>query len=334
MSEAKRDRTARLLRVAQTLYQYPQGLPIGHLAELCEVSTRTSYRDLRALQDELGYPIWQEGRVYGLEEGVFLPPLKLTLLEAMTLYLAARLVSRYSDERDLNIESAFAKLAAALPKAVAQHVSETIRGMLPRAENPRYSRVFDILSTAWATGRRVRLWYPRTGDGQRCLEERLVEPYFLEPSPIGHSCYLIGHCHHAGALRTFKLERIQQIELTDQLYEIPADFDVNSYLKSSWGIVADEEVEVQLRFSPLVAARVKECTWHPSQSLREQENGTLDFAVTVAGTMEITPWILSWGAEVEVLSPPQLRDKIAETVRRLCSTYNSASPAEALEAVK
>lgn len=333
MSEAKRDRTARLLRVAQTLYQFPQGLPIKRLAELCDVSTRTIYRDLRALQEELGYPIWQEGRLYGLEDGVFLPPLKLTLLEAMTLFLAARLVSRYSDERDPNVESAFGKLAAALPKTVAQHVSDTIRGMMGRTENARYARVFDIVSTAWATGRRVRIWYPGTGNGAAAAMGRLVEPYFLEPSPIGHSCYLIGYCHQAGALRTFKLERIQQIELTDQLYEIPADFDVNSYLKSSWGVVADEEVEVRLRFSQVVAARVRECTWHPSQRVSEREDGRLDFAVTVAGTMEITPWILSWGAEVEVLSPPQLREKIAQTVCSLSIAYGSANSTEALEVV-
>ena len=333
MPDAKRDRTARLLRVAQTLYQFPQGLPIKRLAELCEVSTRTIYRDLRALQEELGYPIWQEGRLYGLEEGVFLPPLKLTLLEAMTLFLAARLVSRYSDERDPNVESAFGKLAAALPKAVAQHVSDTIRGMMGRTENARYARVFDIASTAWATGRRVRIWYPGTGNGQRQLEERLVEPYFLEPSPIGHSCYLIGYCHHAGALRTFKLERIQQIELTDQPYEIPADFDVNSYLKSSWGVVADEEVEVRLRFSQLVAARVRECTWHPSQRVSEREDGRLEFAVTVAGTMEITPWILSWGAEVEVMDPWELRSKIGQIAQRMSASYSEAISIPAREIV-
>ncbi len=50
--------------------------------------------------------------------------------------------------------------------------------------------------------------------------------------------------------------------------------------------------------------------------------------------MEITPWILSWGAEVEVLSPPQLRDKIAEAVPRMSSTYSGAGSTEALEVVK
>lgn len=321
-SQSRRDRTARLVRVAQILYQHPHGLSAREVAEYCGVCVRTSYRDLRTLQLELQYPVWQDaqGR-YGLEQNSFLPPLKLTLPEAMALFLAARLASRYSDERDPNIESAFGKLAATLPKAVAQHVSDTVRGMACRHENSRYARVFDILSAGWAAGRRVRIWYPEMDDGHRLLRERLVEPYFLEPSPIGHSCYLIAHCHHAGAMRTFKLERIEQVELTDQPYQVPEDFDANQYLRNSWGVVADEEVEVRLRFSPAVASRVLECTWHPSQSVSIREDGSLDFAVTVAGIMEITPWIFSWGAEVEILAPDELRVKACEVSRRLGEIY-------------
>ncbi|MHB8991865.1 MAG: helix-turn-helix transcriptional regulator [Chloroflexota bacterium] len=323
MNGSKRhDRTARLNRICQLLYEYPQGVTPKRLAELCEVSVRTVFRDLHAIQRDPDYPIWQEGGRYGLERRAFLPPLKLTLPEAMTLFLAARLVSRYSDERDPTIASAFGKLAAVLPRPVAQHVAETVGGMLVRPENPQYARVFEILSTAWASGRAVRIWYPQSGGGPpSTTEERLVEPYFLEPSQIGHSCYLIAFCHHAGALRTFKLERIRHIELTEEAYLIPASFDPNDYLKASWGVVADEEVEVRLRFSPTVARRMKECTWHPSQRVGDLPDGRLDFAVTVAGTMEITPWILSWGAEVEVLAPEQLRAKVADIATRMRTTY-------------
>lgn len=315
------DRTARLNRICQLLYEYPQGLPPRRLGELCQVSVRTIFRDLKSIQRDSSYPLWQEGGRYGLEQSAFLPPIKLTLLEAMALFLAARLASRYSDERDPSILSAFDKLAAILPRTVAQHVSETVRGMLSRRENPHFARVFDLLATAWATGRRVRIWYPWTGGSASVVYERLVEPYFLEPSPIGHSCYLIAFCHHAGAIRTFKLERIQAIELTDQPYQVPTHFDANSYLKASWGVVADEEVDVRLRFSPAVASRVQECTWHPSQSILKREDGGVEFGVTVAGTMEITPWILSWGAEVEVLAPPELRTRIGQIAGKMAEAY-------------
>lgn len=320
-SRSKRDRTARLLKVAHILHQHPHGIRAREVARLCGVCVRTTYRDLGALDETLGYPVWEDGGLYGLEKGVFLPPLKLTFLEAMSLFLAARLVSRYSDERDENIQSAFGKLAAVMPEPVGHHVTHTVAAMMDRPDNPHHARVFDVLSTAWATGRRVRIWYPWTKGGSTEVYERLVEPYFLEPSPIGHACYLIAYCHHVGAVRTFKLERIRAVELTEQPYSIPAEFDADAYLKSSWGIVADEEVEVRLRFSPVVASRVGECRWHPSQTIRPLDDGGVEFGVRVAGTLEITPWILSWGAEVEVLAPEPLRAKVAETARRMGAIY-------------
>ena len=322
--DRKKDRTARLQRTANVLYQYPEGLSAKRLAELCGVCVRTTYRDLMAMH-EIDYKVWQNEGKWGLERGVFLPPLKLTLLEAMTLFLAARLASRYSDERDHDIESAFGKLAAVMPRPVGRHVTETIASMHARPEDARYSRVFDILATAWATGRRVCIWYPWTGNGATRVYERLVDPYFLEPSAIGHSCYLIAYCHHVNAIRLFKLERIREIELTDQPYQVPEDFDANAFLKSSWGVFSDEEVEVKLRFSPIVAPRVKESTWHPSQQLCQLENGYADFTVKVAGTVEITPWILGWGAEVEVLAPPELRERIAATAQRMGALYSTAT---------
>src|SRR5512133_2300376 len=98
--------------------------------------------------------------------------------------------------------------------------------------------------------------------------------------------------------------------------------DSTARLLLVWGVVADEEVEVCLRFSPAVASRVMECTWHPSQRTRALADGGVDFVVRVAGTMEVTPWILSWGAEVEVLGPPDLRAKVAETAARMAAAYS------------
>ncbi|MBI2934789.1 MAG: WYL domain-containing protein, partial [Chloroflexi bacterium] len=52
-------------------------------------------------------------------------------------------------------------------------------------------------------------------------------------------------------------------------------------------------------------------------------DGSLSFTVRVAGTLEITPWLLSWGGEAEVLSPPELRRQFAEIARRLAANYEN-----------
>ena len=327
----KKDRRARLLRVEHLLYQYPRGLRPREIADLCEVCVRTTYRDLAALQSDLCLPIWQDeqGR-YGVERGHYLPPVRLTLLEATALFISARLACKYSDERDTSIESAFTKLAFVLPPPIAEHVQETVRAIAGKTPNPEFARVFEILASAWANRQRVRLRYTRAGsDGPEAeISERLLDPYFIEPSAIGHACYVIGFDHRSGQVRTFKLERIRGLELTSEEYSVPENWSARDYLRSSWGVVHDEEVEVQVRFSKAVAARVRESIWHPSQELVEQPDGTILFRVRVAGTLEITPWLLSWGAEAEVLSPPQLRAHFAEIGRRLAQAYAS-DPAEA-----
>ena len=64
------------------------------LADQVGTSKRTIYRDIRALDEELGVPVFQAGRGrYGIEKKYFLPPLRLTLPEAVVLFLSSRLIA-------------------------------------------------------------------------------------------------------------------------------------------------------------------------------------------------------------------------------------------------
>ena len=170
---------------------------------------------------------------------------------------------------------------------------------------------FRGLALAWAGRKVVRIWYPSTDGGE--ARSRLIEPYFLEPSLIGHSLYVVARDRGLEEMRTFKVERISRAEVSQETYAIPADFDVNEYLARAWGIFrSPEPVDVHLRFYPPAAARVRESVWHPSQELIPNDDGTLDMKVRVAGTVEITPWILGWGESVEVIAPANLRKRIAD----------------------
>jgi predicted DNA-binding transcriptional regulator YafY len=80
-----------------------------------------------------------------------------------------------------------------------------------------------------------------------------------------------------------------------------------------------------LRFAPGVANRVLEATWHPTQTVQTEADGSLRWRATVSGTIEIRLWILSWGDDVEVLSPLTLRDDVAATHRRALERYGSAT---------
>src|SRR5438309_837274 len=158
----KRDRLARLTRVATLLYHNrPHGLTAKEIARRIDVNVRTAYRDLTAIQSELRLPLWQEGGRWGIEEGAFLPPLNLTLLEAVTLFLSARLMARHADKKDPHVVSAFGKLASVLPTPVAAHVDAVVAAMADNPGDRAYAGVFEAVATGWATSCKGRITYPR-----------------------------------------------------------------------------------------------------------------------------------------------------------------------------
>jgi proteasome accessory factor B len=318
VSMPHQDRMARLHLVQRLLSASPHGLQADEIAEHCEVSRRTAYRDLVALQDAK-VPVWNDGGRWFLDRSQYLPPIKLTLDEATALFIASRLANRYADERSRALESAFEKLAGALPAPISSHVLATVRAMKDRPVDTTFDQVLTIITQAWAEGRTVRLWYRSAADdGPR---ERRVDPYFIEPSAAGRSIYVIGRDHDADEMRTFKVERITAIETTDERFVIPDDFEPDAYLRGRWGIGFGDEVEVRLRFGPAVARRLQETIWHPSQQLTEDSSGAVCMRLRIAGLIEITPWVLSWGDQVEVLEPPELRESIAATARALAQRY-------------
>jgi predicted DNA-binding transcriptional regulator YafY len=319
----KGDRGARILKIQTLLQGNPRGLTTGEIARRTGVNPRTSYRDVRALE-AMNVPIYEEAGRIVIDPNFFVPPVKFTLREAMALLMGVRLMHRHADEADPDVADAFTKLAAVLPAPVAQYVHATVRQMAERPPNPTYSRVLQAIALSWAGQKRVRIWYP-SSDHQ--LKPRVIEPYFLEPSLIGHSSYVVARDRDLGEMRTFKLERITRAEPMGEPYRIPDEFDVNKYLAGAWSIFhSGEPVEVRMRFYAPAAARVKESIWHPSQRLTDGPQGTVDMTVTVTGTLEITPWILGWGDAVEVLAPQDLRDKIG-TVGTNMAARNSRPPA-------
>jgi predicted DNA-binding transcriptional regulator YafY len=321
----KRDRLARLLKVVSILYSRnaaDQGVPVGEIARLTGMTTRTVYRDIRALEEELGVPIYQSGRGrYGIERKFFLPPLDLTVPEAIVLFLASRLIVRWSEAYDAAVVSAFTKIADALPQPIARHVAASMLTIGTHEPDEPFSRVFATVARGWAEGRVLELEYvPGTGEARRTR----MRPYLLEPWAPGRSVYLIGHDEGSGQLRTFKVERIRQATLTTDRYEIPADFDPDAFLAHSWGIWSADTtppVRVVLRFDRSVARRVRESVWHRSQELRDLPDGGVELTVTVAGIVEIRPWVLSWGDAVEVREPAELRELVANTLRAASNHY-------------
>ena len=317
----KTDRLARLLNVLYILNQNPNGVKVAEIARQCGVTVRTTYRDLDALEPLHGVKIWEERTKRGIVEGSVLPPIRLSLPEAMTIFLAARLMVGYANRYDPNIASTFMKLNSVVPPPLRDQIRQTMDWLQEQRKDEKYLRILETIAEAWVSQRTVRIWYQALGDEE--ATERSIDPYFIEPAAAGHSSYVIGYCHRTNEIRTFKIERIRSIEETSDSYDIPSSFDASSYLASAWGIVADGELKtVKLKFDRQVARLLEEVTWHPSQVTKRQPDGSVIVTLQVLTTVELCSWILGWGEKVEVLEPEELREEIIQTAEAMLDVYH------------
>jgi proteasome accessory factor B len=302
------DRLPKSLRLAQVqrlLREATRPVTLRELAERCGTTIRTLQRDVLELE-VMGVHLERDGRGYRLASGYFLPPLSLTLAEAVSLYLAGCLIVRTSDEHNPVIVQTLRKIGELLPASLSQHLDQRLAELASHPRNEALCRVFEQCARAWATGHRLRIRY-RSAAG-RSAHEYVVEPYLLQASAPSLAFYLIGYADWFQAVRTFKLERIEHAELLESRFAPPAPAEASQLLRGAWGIIGGDSFAARLRFAPDVARRVRESFWHPSQRLTPEPDGSLVLDVTVGSELELRSWVLGWGRQVEVLKPASFRE--------------------------
>lgn len=314
---------ARLDAIERLLARTREGLSTGELARELGVDPSTIYRDLLFLEDR-GTGLIKQGRRYLLDHRRALHSVKLTNNEVLALYLAARLLSRHSDEHNPHVVQALEKLADAVSAkspVMARHIVQAAAAVQGRRVRRDYLEALEAITQGWAEGRKVALRYRSYTKDE--TTERVFAPYFIEPSGIGYACYAIGFDELRGKLRTLKIERIREARLTEEQFVVPDRFDVRELLASAWGVMWRDEGEIQvtLRFSPEIVRRVKESVWHHSQRIEDLPDGACLFSVLVGSTLEMKPWIRQWGAAVEVIEPEELRAEIVAEVRAMATLY-------------
>jgi predicted DNA-binding transcriptional regulator YafY len=240
----------------------------------------------------------EDGRLF-IDRSTYLVKVRFTLHEAMAVHLAARLMATRMDKQNPHAAAALRKLGLALERLaprISRHLQQSADVMddAARRHDPRFLQVLETLTLAWAEERKVRVWHRH--EKTRQVYEYSFAPYFIEPYAIGFTTHVIGWREPPGAVRTFKVERIERAELLRERYTIPEDFDPRALLADAWGIwyTEEEPVEVVLRFHPRVAHRVKETRWHRSEQAEEQPDGSVIWRARVAEAMaEIYGWHVS-----------------------------------------
>jgi predicted DNA-binding transcriptional regulator YafY len=198
-----------------------------------------------------------------------------------------------------------------------QEVEKRIRIFQPgrRAGEAKFFSV-----AAAAVLKRSRLWmrhYNRKKDEET---EREVSPQRLVH--YRDNWYLDAWCHLRNDLRSFAVDAIRDARLNDGRAKEIAAGQLDEHLGAGYGIFAGSKVEwATLKFTPEAARWVSPQSWHPKQRARIENDGSYFLELPYAEMPELVMEILRFGPDVEVVGPPTLRDRVAQSLKAAASRY-------------
>jgi predicted DNA-binding transcriptional regulator YafY len=217
------------------------------------------------------------------------------------------------------------KIEATLPSGYIDYLDRVRNrvdaGPAPRKDYTPFGAIIADLNRAIIEEKKIRMAY--FSMSRRKESRRTVHPYRLRH--MEDTLYLIGYCSLRKGVRTFAVDRIQSVSVTDEGFHIPAEFDVQAFMQDSFGIYEGPPVTVKIRFLKSVAGYVRERIWHRSQHLSEQADGSVIFTATVAGIEEISHWVLRWGAGAQVLAPDDLCRAISRHATAMAAHYQGGT---------
>ena len=320
------DQLGRQWQIIQTLLSSKRGRSALELSEELECNLRTVYRDLEALQIA-GFPICNEREdgknLWSLLDTVKQSiPIPFTLTELMAIYFSRDLVKTLQDTAFYDsLESLFKKIKTTLPpdsEEFLKNVQNTL--YVSQKQYKEYGKAKGTISTvndAAIRKRSIEINYYSMSNKKESV--RKVDPYRI--LFFNGTFYLIAYCHQRIETRIFALDRIKSVSMTGESFTVPDDFDLEDFMKPSFGIFKGKPEKVRIWFGPNAAGYITEKVWHETQNIIEADDGSIIFEAEIAITEEIKTWVLSWGSKAAVLKPASLKKELKDEIEKMARKY-------------
>lgn len=286
------------------------------IADRFEISLRTVYRDMRALE-ETGVPISAEaGTGYSIMEGYKLPPVHFSINEATALLTAEKLIEKLTDTGiDKDYKSALLKIKAIL-RSTEKNYLETIEDHIEVVKNryvPETSPDSDFLQkiiSAISTKVVLDLDYYATTSGE--FSSRKIEPvgiFFL-----GNRWLLIAYCRLRKDYRNFRLDRFLKLSSTTEIYRTKHP-SLKSFLDK---MSAEEKLhKVVIEIENDVVRYLGEQKFYNGY-VDEKKGKTKTEMTFLTPSMEgFARWYLMIGDHSSIISPPKLKARVQEIFKEL-----------------
>jgi predicted DNA-binding transcriptional regulator YafY len=320
----KGEKEFRIIKLFTRLCETEVGLTTKQLADELEVHSRTVQRYVATLRDNAGIDIEETAGRWRIGQRSRLPPLQLDHYQATLMLVAVRLLQQVRTEQDPALIGALAHLSRALSvPIVSDYLRRTLAAAERRAPATERIAVERAVIDGFVLHREIEVRYV---DAKGAETRRELRPYFIEPTAEGRHIYVFARDSVSSEVRSFRLDRIRTARLLPTSFTVPDDFDIDAVLGASWAIwqgAGDDHVV--LRFPAAVRQWVDESLWPSGMRRADLPDGGVEVELDVASEVEMRPWLLRWGANVEVLAPPSLRAHMAETHTAAAALYASKS---------
>jgi predicted DNA-binding transcriptional regulator YafY len=311
-----------------------QDITPAMLADKLHVSERTIYRDLRSL--EKGNALKKrysrrEGR-YMLETELQLPPLTLSPSEALALFIAASNPALSKDNfYSEDLRSGLSKLARLLsPEAQSEEPAQepeflpgyaVVNAPITITTESIKRPTLELIRRAMSSNRKLRFLYWSSAAGQ--ADEMIVSPYDVRQ--LGSDWFLLAQAER-GPIRTYKIGRMRAVEMLPDRFRFPRRFSADSFFARALEVQGqqDDEIRARIRFTAAVSDMVLDSRSQQFEAVEPQPDGGVICTLLINSTREIIWWILSYGAEAEVLEPASLRDECCKTAQAMAKLYEAS----------
>ena len=309
----------RLLFVVPYVAKHYEGVAVDDLAVLLGIDREQMLKDLDMLT-QVGPPDGDPGEylLVSVEDGrvfVDLPqrltrPLRLTPAEGCSLLLGIRNlresgVAPFDDA----LQSAEEKLLRSLGRD-AKEANRLATGTVVSEPDQVVANHLRQLVTAARTNVTAVIDY--VAASRHKVETRKLDPYGV----VHHAglWYVVGHCHKRGDTRTFRIDRLASLELTGESFDMPTDFDLETYRREQLYVPSADAVSVKVHLDPLATTRVAS-NW-PVGDVTVHQDGSAEISIDCEGFEWVTGWVLGFGKHAWIQAPQGARDAMLERVDR------------------
>ena len=212
------------------------------------------------------------------------------------------------ENRQKELDELIAKIKALTPQKNLQSLETDVSAILESEGFAirQYSRVkadkqtLEKIRTALLSFKKIKFSYPINDK----IKEIVLNPYGVI---ISDKYYLVGFNEYVSDLRLYKVDKIEQLEILEEYFDKDEKFSLADYCKNSFSIYQEEPIDITLEFDKAVADDVLNYHFHPTQKVKQLENGNIQVKFKSGGTYAICQELFKWGTNVKIKRPSSFK---------------------------